>query len=293
MSDFHPRTLLVLREQLAIHTSRLDSARYGMSWMQHRNVSAERLAECQEVIDWRTAVVDDLDRLIDHVGQAATDAAEDDRIAAELGIAEPLLLAHSVVGKIIPILAPFSTYCWDLRPEERFVKVQSNPHGGAENQRAVLADIADCFPAFEYAEKDYGNYIEISATGTIDGITVKVWDHVAPGDEVTFVRVERVPAVALDEDQPAAPARGHGQVDGDADEDFEFAPMSAEDYAAEQAAFDAANVEITAKLTRERRRAAAQDCEDSCGGEGVCAFGPHDPITTQPTTSTTGATDEP
>lgn len=90
-----------------------------------------------------------------------------------------------------------------------------------------------------------------------------------------------------------AEARAGNAVDGDADLDFEFAPMSAEDYAAEQAAFDAANVDIAARLARERRRAAAQDCEDSCGGEGVCAFGPHDPITTQPTPSTTGATDEP
>lgn len=99
------------------------------------------------------------------------------------------------------------------------------------------------------------------------------------GAEVRVTRVELVPAARSDEDQPATPARGHGQ-DGDADIDFEFAPISAEDYATEQAAFDAANVEIAAKLARERRIAAAQACEGSCAGEGVCAFGPHDPITT-------------
>lgn len=50
--------------------------------------------------------------------------------------------------------------------------------------------------------------------------------------ELAVIRVALVPAAPLDEDQSALPARGHGQDEpelGDADEEFEFYPMTADD----------------------------------------------------------------
>jgi hypothetical protein len=70
----------------------------------------------------------------------------------------------------------------------------------------------------------------------------------------------------------------------DAGDDSEGLRQEAEDDASNErfAAALAATTDARRAQTRHERAIA---CEDSCGGEGVCAFGPHDTITTPPVTT--------